>query len=656
MKLSRRALFAIPALALWAQNPPRLRRRDSYFGLHFDLHPQAEDRQLGRDVTEAMIEELLRAAKPDYVQYDCKGHAGWLGYQSAVSKSPGIVQDSLALWRKVTARRGVALYVHFSGVWDSLAVAEHPEWARVTADGKRDDRNTSTFSAYVDERMIPQLREVSKQYDLDGVWVDGECWSTQPDYGEKALSAWGRPAPRKAGEAGWNEFLEFNREQFRRYVRHYCEVLHRERPQFQIASNWLYSTYVPEKPDLPVDFLSGDYLGNAPISTAHLESRYLAATGKPWDLMAWGFQVVPELGQTHKPAVQLQQEAAIVLAQGGGFQIYYQPTRTGYFDRSMIATMGEVGAFCRERQAWSQGTATVPQVAVVFSRHSLYRTANKMFGGWGAHQNPARGWLDALLAAHYSVDVLPDWALDQAALYPAVVVPDWPDLGAEARDALLAYVRQGGHLVLSGAENARLFDGHVGAELVGEASKQEARFGGGSANANVPGEWQSLKPTGAEVIETRYATTDLTREGQPGAVLATLGRGRIVTVPGPVGRVYATTHTPAVRQLVERLMGRVLTPLVELTAPPTVEMAIRQKGGRLLVHLVNTSNMQVAAEYTAVDFVPPVGPVGLKVAGPVRQAWWRPDGTVLPVRVAGRTSQVEVPRLGVHGVVELEWA
>jgi hypothetical protein len=65
----------------------------SFFGLHFDLHPQENDTALGRDVTEAMIERLLDAARPDYVQYDAKGHAGWLGWPSDVGPSaPGIVR------------------------------------------------------------------------------------------------------------------------------------------------------------------------------------------------------------------------------------------------------------------------------------------------------------------------------------------------------------------------------------------------------------------------------------------------------------------------------------------------------------------------------------------------------------------------------------
>ena len=57
-------------------------RKNAFFGLHFDLHPGKEDTELGADITEEMISALLERVKPDYVQYDCKGHAGYTGYPS----------------------------------------------------------------------------------------------------------------------------------------------------------------------------------------------------------------------------------------------------------------------------------------------------------------------------------------------------------------------------------------------------------------------------------------------------------------------------------------------------------------------------------------------------------------------------------------------
>ncbi len=100
--------------------------------------------------------------RPDYVQYDCKGHAGYTGYPTQVGcPSPGIVRDSLELWRKITREHGVGLYIHYSRVWDAVAVEHHPEWARVDADGKPDECMTSTFGPYVEELMIPQLKEAA---------------------------------------------------------------------------------------------------------------------------------------------------------------------------------------------------------------------------------------------------------------------------------------------------------------------------------------------------------------------------------------------------------------------------------------------------------------------------------------------------------------
>lgn len=127
----RVALPRLWTMPLQLPQAKRLRRSESFFGMHFDLHPHVGDAALGREVTERMVTAFLEQVKPDSVQYDCKGHVGYLGYPSQVGPSAPVVNDSLAIWRKVTAERGVALYIHFSGVCDSRAVADHPEWARV---------------------------------------------------------------------------------------------------------------------------------------------------------------------------------------------------------------------------------------------------------------------------------------------------------------------------------------------------------------------------------------------------------------------------------------------------------------------------------------------------------------------------------------------
>lgn len=645
--------LAVPALT--AQPAPRrLKRGESWFGLHFDLHPHERDTALGRDVTASMAGALLDKVRPDFVQYDSKGHPGWLGWPSEVGPSaPGIVNDSLAVWRAETARRGIALYIHFSGVWDSEAVRRHPEWARVTPGGAADPRQTSTFGPYADKLMIPQLREAASKYGLDGVWVDGECWATQPDYCEAALAAFGKPAPKKPGEADWLEWLELNREQFRRYVRHYVEELHRSHPQLQIASNWLYSTMTPEEPVLPVDFLSGDYLGNASISTARLEARYLGQTGKPWDLMAWGFQQAQSntVGAVHKPAIQLQQEASIVLAQSGAFQVYYVPSRAGYFEPAHVETMAALARHCRRLQSVCQHTRTVPQIGVVFSKESLYRTQNKLFGGWGKASDPARGWIDLLLACQWSADVLPDWKLSAlASAYPMLVLPDWAQPGRECIERLLDYARAGGRLVLSGAHNAAEAAPRLGIRALGEPAKREA-FVPGSVLGNVTGVWLDVDPGAAAVLAMRYSQLDTRSGGAPAALATPIGQGEAVIIPGPLGAVYAATHAAAVRAFARALIEPRFQPAVRVTAPPTVEVVLRAKDDHLLVNLINTTAMQVAGDYATVDFVPPVGPIRLFFPGPrPRSVRLEPAGSPVTLSPAPGGFSAELPGLAVHAV------
>lgn len=667
MMLNRRQFLALTASSLAStgqtKQAPRS-RAECFFGVHFDLHPRDTDTALGRDVTEEMIERFLERVQPDYVQYDYKGHPGFIGYPSKVSRSAPIVRDSLALWRKVTARHGVRLYIHFSGVWDEVAVEDHPEWARVDAQGRRDNRLTSTFSEYVDQRMIPQLKEAIDQYQIDGAWVDGECWAVQPDYHPNARTAFHAGTglgklPQTPDDPGWREFLELNREQFRRYVRRYVDELHRYRPGFEIASNWLYTTYVPERPQIPVDFISGDYLGNAALARARLEARYLSSVGKPWDLMAWGFQSGREnpVGPVHKPAVQLMQEAAVVLAQGGGFQVYYQPTRTGYLDERHIEVMADLARFCRQRQQLCHRSETVPEVGILFSSHSLYNTVPKLFGGWGSEVDPAQGWVDLLVENQIPTDVIPDWRLAElAASYACIIVPEWPDIGHEATQILLDYLRDGGRLLIAGAENAHRFIECLQVELRGRPRRVAAYVPGKEVFANASGLWQDIEPTTAFVVLHRYPTYDSTRDAHPAATLNSWGDGRVLAVYGPVGIAYAATHAPELRRVLGNLVRQLYEPSLTFEGPPTVELVRRTKAGKQILHLLNATNMQVATNYSAIDFVPPVGPmrIRLRLQVPPQNPRWEPGN--LPVRGRWEDGRwiVELERLELHRMLVWE--
>lgn len=462
--------------------PPKNWHEDAFFGLHYDLHPGATDTELGREATYEHIRAMLEKVKPDFVQYDCKGHPGYSGYPTKVgSPSPGIVGDALKVWREVTRDMGIPLSIHFSGVWDTRAIELHPEWARINERGDPDPNYTSRLSAYAEEYMIPQLLEVVREYDIDGMWIDGENWASKPDWSEACKKAFTEKTgiaeiPRKAGDAHWHEWLAFHRELFVNHVTRYVDAVHALKPTCMVTSNWMYSVRMPEPVAAPIDYLSGDFDPSFGAERAMAEGRFISSRGKPWDLMAWAFLQTGNQGWTMKTADHLCQEVSTVLAQGGAVFIYNTPHRSGRLTEWHQDIFADVAKFCRQRREYCHKSETIPQVAVLHSETAFYLHNDPLYNFAQANR-AMEGALHALLEIGLSVDILnEDTLLKRLAEYPVVVIPEAVEVSDAVRQALPGYVENGGRLLLTGAQVAEQYGALAGVEKRGEPEE-----GGGAA-------------------------------------------------------------------------------------------------------------------------------------------------------------------------------
>ena len=78
--------------------PRRLRRDQSFLGIHFDFHANTDCTQVGATLSEEMIQQIIDKVHPDYLQCDCKGHAGVSSYPTKVgTPAPGFVRDPLRI-------------------------------------------------------------------------------------------------------------------------------------------------------------------------------------------------------------------------------------------------------------------------------------------------------------------------------------------------------------------------------------------------------------------------------------------------------------------------------------------------------------------------------------------------------------------------------
>ena len=647
-----------------SNSPKRLKRSESFLGIHFDFHAGADCTEVGKNTTPEMVEAILDKVKPDYLQIDCKGHPGFSSYPTKVGNpAPGFIGDPLRVWRRVTAERGVALYMHYSGVWDSEAIRKHPDWGVINADGKTNANATSVFGPYVDRLLVPQLHELAGDYRVDGVWVDGECWATVPDYGDASVKAFTAATgfaevPRRKSDPHWFEWMEFQREAFRKYLRHYLAELKRTDPDFEIASNWGFSDHMPEPVSAPVAFLSGDFSPENSVNSARFSARCLANQGKPWDLMAWSFANAKNEPRHFKSAVQLQREAAVVLAQGGGFQAYFSQRRDGSVDLAKMDVMAEVAKFCRERQALCHRAVIVPQIALLYSRASHYRQNAQLFTPNSPTVRSLRGVLQGLVESQHCVQIVSEHHLrDHMADWPLIVLPECEYLDADVRDELVAYVKRGGRLLVVGPKAAAQFVKEL--DVVpgdAEPAKTSVRLEHGANTAEFATLWQAVKP-GRKVRS--FGTCRLADEpnapAQPAATIARLGRGTIAAAWLNLGERNADGKTPAARDFLDALTrGLFPKPMVEVSGSHDVDVSVARNHGKLQIHLVNTSGPHASKPF--VDEIAPVGPlqVTLRPGSRPKRIMIEPGGHAVEFKHAGSQTSFTVAELPIHSVVVVE--
>jgi hypothetical protein len=640
-----------------------LRRSDSFLGIHFDFHAGDDCTQLGATLSEEMIQQIIDKVHPDYIQCDCKGHAGISSYPTKVgTPAPGFVRDPLRIWRDVTARNRVALYMHYSGLYDCAASRQHPEWAAVDAKGVASTDKTSVFGPYVDQVLIPQLMELRRDYGVDGVWIDGECWATGVDYSPAALAAWRRAGhtedpPKDSKDPLWSEWLAFHREGFRNYVRHYVDRLHEFDPRFQVTSNWAFSSFMPEPVSIDLDFLSGDYAPRNSINIGRIEGRSLAPQGKAWDLMAWSFSGGKDNDWTTKGPVQLMQEAAVVISLGGGFQAYFIERRDASVNLWQMDVMAKVAEFCRARQEFCHQAQPVPQVALLNSTAAYYRASQQVYAG--CDYQPLRGVLLYLLDGQNAVEVLSEHHLEgRMQQYPLIVLSQWDYLPPDLIGRLTDYVRRGGSLMLVGAGPAGLFQEYLGVRFEGHAQAGVRALEWEGYLAPVKATWAPVHAAN-EADVFAWTSTDVAGGAprRPAATVTQLGKGLIGAVYFDAGSTYHSERQFMVGDMLNSLARRLFPePIVEVKGSPHVDVTVMTKDGRMMVNLVNTAGPHANPNVYTFDHVPAVGPLEVTIRRDQRpkRVTIQPGNRTVDFRYQDGRIHLIIDRLELHDIVVIE--
>lgn len=650
------------------------RRKDSFFGLHFDFHasPAGERCAIGETLSEDEIREICAEIKPDFLQIDCKGHPGWASYPTKCGNAmPRIAGDPLMLWRRVTAEEGVALYVHYSGVVDVKYCTENPKQCVMKADGTRKPWATRTNGSYVDELLIPQLCEIAGKYGLNGAWVDGECWGIEADYDPDTVSAFEKETgidlkgklPAEKDDPYYDEYRDYCRELFRRYVRHYVETVHARFPDFQIASNWAFTDHMPEKVSADVDFISGDLNPQISFESARYAARAIAQQERPWDLMSWNFRsrltVMP--GHVIKHPNQIMQEAAAVIALGGGFQNYIGQYGDGSPRMEQIRRMKSVSEFLRARERYCFRGKAVHQAALVLSTFDRHLESESLFSRTGMER--VMGMTSLLCDSGQSLEIVSEHTFEgHEADYPVLVVPELKyGLAESTAKSLLRYVSKGGSLLIVGPGSCKLFAKYGIPVEISEDDCVINRDKHGSQLFTLNGqEFGRVKNVcgvyseGSEII-ARMGKSERSAD-KPFSLLIKYGSGLIGLIGTDIGTAYGECAQYLHIDLVNAFLSRMYDPIVKIEkAQGKLEIVVLEKEGRLYVQLVNANGQHRDISIASDRFISPCVDIrlSLKTNGKPDKLILQPEGRELDFEWCGSRAYVNVDRVAIHEVIEV---
>jgi len=632
--MKRLTTFLLGAICICAcsQSIPTAENNDNtddrYFGLHFDFHASPKEyyneHPIGSTLKEDDIREICREMKLDFLQVDCKGHPGWTSYPSKCGNAiPQIQDDPLRTWRNVTKEEGVKLFLHYSGVWDYNYAVNNPEQAVMLPDGKRSPQATRTNGKYVDDLLIPQMKELAGDYGIDGIWIDGDCWGSFADFSPETLKAFetetGIDLEGKLPSRGMPYFKEFNdycRELFRRYLNHYVDEVHKEYPTFKIASNWAFTDHMPEKVCADVDYISGDLSPMDSYWWARFSGRSMEKQGKPWDLMAWGFRNVG--AQIYKTAAQMMQEAAAVISLGGGFQVYITQQVDGSPRMDQIRGLYPLSDFMLQRKEWCFKGHMEHQVAVLLSTYDRYCESWELFTRNGIEK--AMNMVNLLCDAGHSVSIVSEHDLvnGQIDSYPVIVIPElFQGLEDSTYLMLKEYVMNGGSLILNGPNTCKVF--------------AEKGF-----------------PEGEEV--RAISMEPLT------ASIKNFGKGKLTAISTDIAKNYAEQAQSRLTSLCNEILLKMYEPRIMIeSCKGHLEIVDLWRDGKMLVQMVNAGGLHHASNSLLEDSIAPVADICLKLRLDKKPSTLRlqPEGTNLKFTWKDGYAYVEIPRVDIHNVVEV---
>jgi hypothetical protein len=426
--------------------------------VHLDFHTSPHIPDVAQEFDAQEFAHTFQKANVNSVTVFAKCHHGMCYYPTKTGVQHPALKGRDLLGEQIEAlhRVGIKAPIYTTVAWEEDVARHHPDWKMMRRDGSfarvGDGQPGYTGGWWYMNFLHPDyqdyieahVREIMANYEVDGLFFDilmfdrQSCWS---DASVKFRQQHGLM------DTGPETQALFETTAQNAFAARFTRIVRGVKPDATI----FYNSTTP----LYTDTRAGIRERGASQSHWELESlpsgswgyhhfprlaRAMGNWGKPWLGMTGRFQRMWGDFGGLKPQAALEYECFRTQALGGANSIGDQLPPRGKLDAGAYDLIGSVFSQCAAAEPFYDGSTPLPQIGIV-APGALHLDSEET-------DQSLEGAIQLCEGGHYDSAVLDE--ASELSGYELVVLPDSVVLTPTLRKKLLAYMNEGGKLLLSG--------------------------------------------------------------------------------------------------------------------------------------------------------------------------------------------------------------
>lgn len=645
------------------------------------------------------IQKCLQAGV-DSLHLTSKCHWGFSYYPTKHGTShPAMKGDMFGELVEACRNNGIEAICYYSVGFDNLAFQKHPQWRKKEIDGKdricpgmggEEKWGEVCLNSGYREYMLNQLDELSKNYQIDGIFLDIFSDAYEPTHlvenicrCENCQKLFRKKFPTKSSKEENYRWIKFGKDTGLEVIKEIRKLIQSNRKGISLSFNG-YGAENEVLKQLDWVYTEGGENPHNVVIARGLGKKYyqVGIRGGQWVYDLW-------------PPSLVKLQSSILLAHGGRPFFFFTAGRNpdGTFDQAKYDFLKEINSEIVQKQAFVEDVEPYKCVGIVYSDPTIFH--EEVQGTYQEHGERIAAAINCLRRLNVPCEIIPNAELGTNSLdeFRLIILPDIKVLSEEEAKYLKEYVLKGGNILATSETGLYTVEGYrrenstleevLGVHFKGLCTEYKNNRTGSyleftdhpffaylpQIKLDLPGNFVMTELTSAEACAWHVLPIDVEKNDNyvgweplpPGrrsdfpAVTTNSTRGGKVVFSSPPLFHYLAKGLkwPAafLQGLIENLTG---VPKVYVHAPGYVEMTCfyQQQKTKMIIHLINHSVDKFNGE------IYPIKDIEIKIEKeffPLSKAevvW--PDKKELEINKEKDGFSMLTPELKIHTIVILE--